>query len=803
MFSRQRIALLVALMTFVASVYMLTYSARIESTDTLFMFDATASLVRFGDMRLDMTAGERRYWDYEEPVPELPLLPVDAEPLQIVLAAPLYWLADNLPGVGRVHAVWLFNVGVSALAVGVFYLYTLQLGYPEAVAVVGALLLGLGTLVWAYSKTFFQEPLTLLLILLTAFWVERWRTSGFRSWRMLAAVVGTFALALLARRGAVVALPTLAIIAFPYTERLFRPRWVRWGFVVLVLVIATGLYVVTLPQDVHAVHRYLPNHEAISYGNKEAIAVVNQALQGYLFSIGGSVWGTSPVLLLAVPGMLLLAVQNRMRYVVGALTILLTYALVYAVISRREWFGGLSFPPRFLVPTLPILLLCALPTLDYLLKRRFSIGRLWAWLAALVVIGYAVWVQFNAVSYWAGTYTTLLPEEAGGLSEWRGGLHNVRYLRWVLLPQLWGVQPFDFAWVRTGTSVFPLLFGVVGLAAVVMLVGWFALPGRLTWLAAVLPLVFVVCVGFGLRLIYMDDLYLAFSDGLWEAERVIEHELRDADMLVIAQLGHERFFLNYGDAAPRIVSLPQHPGEQPSPDQAPLITSPNPADLLENPSPAFIRTVTLKRERLWVLADTAPYIPWSVRPLERYMALHYFPLRTIDTAQGDGLPVRLIEYVTAAYHDALTLTGAENASGLRYGEHMWLVGYNLPLGETYAPGDALPVSLLWLADAPPARDYVVAFHLAAATGGVVASGEDSQPYAGFAPTSSWVAEQPVWDNRALRLPADVPPGNYQLWVALYSFDAAGEIELLRVTSGESAENGTIGVLPTVITVVPS
>ncbi|MEO0561035.1 MAG: hypothetical protein AAF125_02905, partial [Chloroflexota bacterium] len=120
---RQRHALLVVLMVLVGSVYMLTYSARIESTDTLFMFDATASLVRFGDFRLDLTHGERRFWVYEDGVPQLPLLPVDAEPLQLILASPLYALADWLPGIGRVHAVWLFNVFVSVASIGVFFQY--------------------------------------------------------------------------------------------------------------------------------------------------------------------------------------------------------------------------------------------------------------------------------------------------------------------------------------------------------------------------------------------------------------------------------------------------------------------------------------------------------------------------------------------------------------------------------------------------------------------------------------------------------------------------------------------------------
>ena len=44
--NHRRARLLVVIFVFLASVYMLTYSGRIASTDTLFLLDATGSLVR-------------------------------------------------------------------------------------------------------------------------------------------------------------------------------------------------------------------------------------------------------------------------------------------------------------------------------------------------------------------------------------------------------------------------------------------------------------------------------------------------------------------------------------------------------------------------------------------------------------------------------------------------------------------------------------------------------------------------------------------------------------------------------------
>src|SRR5690606_38425013 len=127
-----------------------------------------------------------------------PLPDVGAEPLQILLAAPLYWLISHIPGVGLIHGVYLFNVLVSAAAGCVLYLYARTLGYAARVGVLAALLLAMGSIVWPYSKTFFQEPLALLLLLSAALLLEKWRASGYRAfgWLLLsliAALAAVFA----------------------------------------------------------------------------------------------------------------------------------------------------------------------------------------------------------------------------------------------------------------------------------------------------------------------------------------------------------------------------------------------------------------------------------------------------------------------------------------------------------------------------------------------------------------------------------------------------------------------------------
>lgn len=778
--SHRRFGLLVVLFVSLCSFYMLTYSARIESTDTLFLFDAAGSLVRYGDLRLDISAGVRPPPPGSLPTDtRYPLPHVGAEPLQIILVTPLYWLASQIPGVGLVHVVYLFNILVSAAAACVLFLYARTLGYDERVGVLAALLLAVGTIVWPYSKTFFQEPLTLLLILSCALMLEKWRASGYHAlyWLLLALALGVAAA--FSKAAAVLALPALLVIVAP---RLTVRRALLLGLVGLALAGLVVLFGETLGiagrinQLVNIVRRPSP-----------ALGV---ALHSYLLSIGGSVWATSPVILLAIPGVWL---SRRWRHGLALGVIALSFALVYALWQGQDWFGGLSWPPRFLIPVVPFGLIAALPALDRALRRPYPNAML---LVTLALLLYAVWVQLSAVTLWWGDYSAALPPEANRLGEWGGGLNVVRYLRWVVIPALWPQADFDFAWVRLGVPLWPVAFG--GLALIGSYLLWQRLRGQRlpTWSAAALAGGFALAALLGLRAIADDPLFQADNQQLHDMQAMMQAETRREDVVLLSSLAYERFFTQHERPdSPRIVSLPFQPGEQPSPEQPPEVVAENPEALIHRSTGPLIFALAQQHERLFVLADSGPFHPWSVRPVERFMAAYYYPVREWST----GPQVRLIEYSTAQAPAPYAFLGPQYTTDLVYGDHITLAGYELPNGTRYAPGDPLPVSLYWRTDAALEARYTIAWFLRDASGGPVAQGWDSEPGMGFAPTDSWRPGVPVWDNRALQVPPDTPPGEYRLWVVLYTTAPDGTLVNLPVQGTETVE-GTIGVLPAAIIV---
>ena len=171
-------------------------------------------------------------------------------------------------------------------------------------------------------------------------------------------------------------------------------------------------------------------------------------MRAYVLSPGASIWATSPLLLLAFPGAIMLWRAGRARTVMALALLIAGYTAGHAMLTGAHWFGGLSWPPRFLLPCIPILMLATAPVARAMLQRRQRRLRL-VWAALLV---YGVWIQFTGASLSLSRYSESLPPEAHGLSEWQASLTQPRYFRWVVLPQRWLDLGFEFLWGARATA---------------------------------------------------------------------------------------------------------------------------------------------------------------------------------------------------------------------------------------------------------------------------------------------------------------------------------------------------------------
>lgn len=134
----------------------------------------------------------------------------------------------------------------------------------------------------------------------------------------------------------------------------------------------------------------------------------------------------------------------------------------------------------------------------------------------------------------------------------------------------------------------------------------------------------------------------------------------------------------------------------------------------------------------------------------------------------------------------------EYESGARFGPAVILERLALP-GHALAPGDVLPIDLVWRAAEAPGRPLKLFAQLLDGDGQLVAQ-HDGQPAGGLRPTSGWSEGDVIEDRWGILLPPDLPAGPYTLIAGWYPADGG---DRLPVTGVEGEPLGTHLLLGTV------
>jgi hypothetical protein len=783
----RRASTLIALFVCLISLCLLAYSGAIESNDAGRLLDGVRSLVDWGDLRLDLM--NVHFPSSAAHVHPFPLEDAGAEPGQIIAATPLYLLARAVPGFGAVHTLWLFGAIVTATTGVLLFTFARALGAGHGAALLLTLLFTTATAAYPYSKTFFREPLTALLLLLSAYSAWRARTSGFRlAW--LVTLAAACAGLLLTRASALFAVPALIACLAPaprdwaFVRRAWNSPRTRIVTTAAVLLLTGALVALTLFGDRLGLGA---RYNLIARLLGASTDTLPTALAAYLLSPGGSIWGTSPVLLLGLPGALLLIRRRQTRLVMAGMLALGGFAIGYAIFNGTFWFGGLSWTPRFLIPVIPLLMLLTLPILQRAVHAPRS---LWG-VGVGFFFAYGVWINLSAVSLPWGAYARALPAEAEGVLDWQPGLYDPSFFRWVLTPTRWMHEPPDVAWLLIGAPEYPVLWLLLACAALIAL----RRPVRIGS-AALLTGALLVVTSAALHTLYERDLrYQPNQPALDALLPILEQETGRDDVILLSSPRYLAFFQNRGmlSGSGRLVALELQPGERPSEAEPARTTSDYPPALLSRSANRLITNFASTRDRLWLVVDGSPDLWWSVRPVEQYMASFHYPIRAIQT----GALTRLIEFDTAIAPDPFGFRGAAIPTNLRFGSAVHLAGVTVSRFIA-APGESVGITLWWTTEQPLNARYTAALYLRHPDGTPVTQ-HDSPPRWGFAPTDAWLPGTPIADHRGLRLPPDLPPGEYPLWIKLYDFTPDGTPRDLPVTEGEALD-GVIGVLPITLSV---
>lgn len=718
----------IALAVFAAlcSVYLFTFNGLFRSIDELALFSAAESLVQ----SRSLARPQLNFTPYHNPVGSL-------EPLQPFIAMPLYALAVHIPAVSNIHVVMLLNPILTALTGALLYLLARQMGYLQRVSVGVALIYGLATMAWPYTRTFFREPL-LALLWIAALWAfNRWWETQHPL-----ALATCFTLLLLAGTAKLTSLAVLPVyIVITLWKVPSEKRRMTAVALTMLLLLGGALLLAMFRVRNLAVTGILKT--LLNYQPGPALLHI----YGLLFSPGKGLFVYSPVMLLSLIGFRCFSRKRRAEaFLVGG-TLLVVLGL-YS--SLGDWYGGLAWGPRFLVPVLPLL---TLPIAEVLASQRKIVL---AGMIGIVALSLAVQVVVSTAS-WTRYYDQLVsrfpqPEQTVGLD-----IRQFQYSPVLGQFRLWSPAIFDMIWWHTraedGIVVMdrPLL-AVVGLSVVL---SWVYLAVRLNeqrWARG-------------------DRAFLIIPESVHRPRAFMALTLAglaaSVTTLLVRAAGNIQGYPGF--RLSEIRQIAAQVGEN-SPTPYVLVTVSNEFNfhLLKgylkgrfihywfspHQREGFdsVLTVAKDAQRLWLVIDRGHMPPdASGYDLEYWLNTHAYRL-----AGGWIQAYEVLGYAVLAEELTMQPVSYTWSNGIA------LVGWAQDK-RVIQPGSVLCLEFYFTRASPAAQESNFFAHLVSQQGEII-SGPDGPPQYGAAPVFTWREGEIIKDRRAIVVPINLAPGIYDLVV---------------------------------------
>ncbi|MFC2171645.1 hypothetical protein ACFLU6_03320 [Acidobacteriota bacterium] len=375
---------------FVLSCYLLTFNLHVVSTPDEFQrLGLVRSLVFDGSLVVE--AGRDRPFVTKYPI------------FQSIAAIPWYlagyFTAQLLPGL-EAHSIAEFSTGlfmpmVCAAIVVIVFKLSIAIGSSVRSSVGAAVVLGLASCLWPYSKRFFSEPVTALLLLVGA-----WGFLTFQSSLKTRHLILSFGILILAGLNnylsGLVILMSAAILIIDRERR-------KYGVLRIILIAGIAF---ALCVSLCMLINHIKFGHPIRTGYEESTTMIRDidsrwaeflanplfiGLYGFLFSSGRSIFLFNPPLILALLGIGELSCRNRVlaRYIAVTSGLFLLFYSKLVV-----WYANGVFGPRYLIPVIPLLFipLALWFQSDKLAKRAVRV-------TSIVIIAAGILVQLLGISF--------------------------------------------------------------------------------------------------------------------------------------------------------------------------------------------------------------------------------------------------------------------------------------------------------------------------------------------------------------------------------------------------------------------
>jgi hypothetical protein len=466
------------------------------------------------------------------------------EPGHAIIGSILYQLA-SIVDVGGAQAYFTMNLYATAITGALVYLSVHILGFRRRTAILCALIYGVGTMAWPYSKTAFRDPLAACMIAIAMLgWLVLIRKGGWA--RKAGLFIFLFGMlgALFFKSNVLALLPAFLIssvlLAFHHRKNTkININWILMGSLPFIFLIVFSLFVSNPgPLSRFSLSYYIESlSDYLQHLNIQTLL----GILGPFFSPSKSLFLFNPIFIL-IPWILILGWCKLRHIALPTLLGIFFLALFQALHLGPHWAGTLVWGLRFMLPILPMLTLLLAPWLEGLIHDGFNWKKSIGWL----FIGLNVLIQYSgAVVAWHVPFKVWIEE---GLDPYAiGSIWRPEYL---VIPEhlkaLFHISSWDIAWIRTSPSqwwvvILPILALSLMLLALISLCKRDLVIGQGRYRSGLVILFLVLSIFFpifpSLWLIKADPASGGDSQELRQVVAWTEDEVRDGDLIVVDSYG--------------------------------------------------------------------------------------------------------------------------------------------------------------------------------------------------------------------------------------------------------------------------
>jgi hypothetical protein len=310
---------------------------------------------------------------------------------QSVVALPLYTLGmmgraiTGSLSAPRFAAVML-NSLLTAITAGLLLVLSRELEYSTRAGITLALAYAVCSPAWAYTHTFFSEPLVTLCLVAGALAAVRFSQREQIRWLVLMGSI--LGLALLTRINAVAALPALGLyLALTWRARQTSTRSIIQQATAALIAFGLGAGLMVL----YNIYRF---NDPLDFGYRTSNwqTPFYRGLYGLTLSPGKGILWYAPVIVLGLASFRPFA-RRWPREAWLCAGVPLGYLLFHS--AYTYWEGGWSWGPRLILPALPFILLPASAILDH--RRQRPAAELA--LALILVLGLVIQIPAIGGNY--------------------------------------------------------------------------------------------------------------------------------------------------------------------------------------------------------------------------------------------------------------------------------------------------------------------------------------------------------------------------------------------------------------------